>query len=97
MDEIDLVDIWRILNPDSLRYTRREMTKKGLVQSRLDYWLISNHLLYDFCSQDIKPGIRSDHSVVEIKFEIKNTQKKGRGFFKFNSFFFDFPNFPIFL
>ena len=61
------------------------MTKKGLVQSRLDYWLISNHLMYDFHQQDIKPGLRSDHSLVTLSFKIKNTQQKGRGFFKFNS------------
>ena len=84
-EELDLVDVWRILNPDSSRFTRREMSKNGLVQSRLDFWLISNHLLYDFCKQDIKPGIRSDHSIVEIVLEIHNSQRKGKGFFKFNS------------
>ena len=46
--------------------------------------MISNHLLYDYKCQDIKPGLRSDHSVVTLKFEIKNTNKNGRGFFKFN-------------
>ena len=60
------------------------MTKSGLVQSRLDYFLISVHLLYDFVKQDILPGLKSDHSLVYITLCLENTQKPGRGFFKFN-------------
>jgi hypothetical protein len=41
--------------------------------------------LYDFHSQDIAPGLKSDHSLVSLSLKIKNTQQKGRGFFKFNS------------
>ena len=85
MEEFDLIDVWRLFNPHALRYTRREITRKGLVQSRLDYWLVSSHLLYNFSSHDIKPGLRSDHSIVEITFDITNSQKRGRGFFKFNA------------
>ena len=85
MEEYNLIDIWRLLNYESRRFTRREMSKCGLVQSRLDYWLVSNHLLYDFSHQDIVPGLRSDHSVVTLYLKIKNSQQKGRGFFKFNS------------
>ena len=80
-----MIDIWRYLNPEIRRFTRREMTKTGLVQSRLDYFLISIHLLYDFVRQDITPGIKSDHSLVYFELKIENTQKPGRGFFKFNS------------
>ena len=43
------------------------------------------HLLYDLYGQDITPGLRSDHSVVKFSLKIKNTQQKGRGFFKFNA------------
>ena len=81
----NLIDVWRFLNPWSKRFTRREMSRNGLVQTRLDYWLVSNHMLYDFDCQNIDPGMRSDHSLVKICFTIKCTQKKGRGFFKFNA------------
>ena len=84
-EAINLLDVWRFLNPLSRRYTRREMSRAGLVQSRLDYWLVSNHILYDFHSQDIHPGLKSDHSLVSLKLKIRCTQQKGRGFFKFNS------------
>ena len=85
VDTFDFIDVWRYLNPELRRFTRREMTKAGLVQSRLDYFLISIHLLYDFSRQDIAPGIKSDHSLVYFQLEIENSQKPGRGFFKFNS------------
>ena len=85
MEEYNLIDIWRFLNYETRRFTRRDMSKCGLVQSRLDYWLISIHLLYDFNHQDIAPGLRSDHSIVKMSLNIKNSQEKGRGFFKFNS------------
>ena len=84
MENFNLIDVWRYMNPDSRRFTRREMSKNGLVQSRLDFWLVSNHILYDFCSQDISPSIKSDHSIVHLELKIEKTQLRGRGFFKFN-------------
>ena len=84
MEQFNLIDVWRFLNPDSRRFTRREMCRGGLVQSRLDYWLISNHMLYDYQHQDIYPGLRSDHSLVSISFRIHCTEQRGRGFFKFD-------------
>ena len=47
--------------------------------------LVSNHLLYDFHKQDIYPGLKSDHSLVSMSLKIRNSQTKGRGFYKFNS------------
>ena len=85
IDEFYLIDIWRLLNPTLHRFTRREMTRGGLVQSRLDYWLISEHLLYNLHDQKIVPGIKSDHSIVKFSLKINDSLKRGRGFFKFNS------------
>ncbi len=82
--ELNLIDIWRFMKPESRRFTRREMCRGGLLQTRLDYWLISNHMLYNFFTQDIVPGLKSDHSLVYVQLSIENTQKRGRGFFKFN-------------
>lgn len=81
----NLCDIWRTLHPDIRRYTRRGFTKKGFVQSRLDMWFISIHMTYDIENTDIKPGIRSDHSILNLSFKIQNTQERGRGFWKFNA------------
>ena len=49
----DLIDIWRIRNPDSKLFTWRQ--KKPLVQRRLDFWLIS-----DLCQDEIEEtGIKT--------------------------------------
>ena len=85
IEELNLMDIWRILNTDAKLFTRREMSRNGLVQSRLDFWLTSNDILYDLQSQAIKPGLKSDHSIVNILLSLKDTQRCGRGFYKFNS------------
>ena len=85
MENYNPIHIFRLINPDVKRFTRREMSRCGLVQSRLDYWLISNHILYDYNRQIILPGMRSDHSIVELELNIHNTHQKGRGFFKFNA------------
>ena len=81
--EFNLIDIWRVMNPNSRKFTWRGNTRNGLVQSRLDFWLISAHMIYDFIFTDIRPGIKSDHSL--ITFKIKETQQRGRGFWKFNA------------
>ena len=47
VEEYNLSDIWRIQNPRELKFTRRENSRTGLVQSRLDYFLISIQLSYN--------------------------------------------------
>lgn len=82
MEDLQLLDYYRVLHPDKKAYTWRK--KNPLKQGRLDYFLISNSLsnLVENCV--IKPGYRSDHSIVllEIKF---NPFKRGRGLWKFNN------------
>ena len=84
-NELNLGDIWRIFNPDTRRYSWRSYTRNGFVQTRLDFWLISVHMMYDVHKTDIKPSIKSDHSLINITFNISGTQKRGRGFWKFNT------------
>ena len=85
MDEKSMIDIWRVLYPDSKRYTWRGKSKHGIVQSRLDMFICSRHLLYMTESAEIKPGIKSDHSIINIKLSVQDLVKKGPGFWKFNS------------
>ena len=85
MDEFNLVDSFRVVNPDTKRYTWRGMTKHGLVQSRLDYCLVSSHMLGNLEDVSIQPSIRSDHSMVSVGFQLESRFSKGRGFWKFNS------------
>ena len=84
-NELNLVDIWRIRNPIAKIFTRRENSKSGLIQSRLDYLLISNSLSYLITDTEIKPGLLSDHSIVNIILELAGTGRRGRGYWKFNN------------
>lgn len=82
MDDLQLLDYFRILNPDRRVYTWHKKTP--LKQGRLDYILISESLSNSVETYLIKPGYRSDHSivVVELKF---NSFKRGCGLWKFNN------------
>ena len=65
MDSLDLIDIWRELNPEVRRYTWRRSNPR-LQQSRLDFFLLSEILSTHVTEADIKPGYRTDHSMVTI-------------------------------
>ena len=83
LNECNYIDIWRILNFKSKRYTWRR--KKPLIQSRLDYWLIPNELIYDVEKCDIKPSIKSDHSLITLDLKSSRIAKRGPGLWKFNA------------
>ena len=79
--ELDLIDPWRELNPETKFFTWHNQQNK---QSRLDYFLISSDILCYTETSNIKPGYRSDHSAVELVLQLNN-QPKGRGIWKFNN------------
>ena len=85
MSEIDFIDIWRIRNPDTLRYTRRQNTRGGLIHSRLDFFLLPISLEYEITDAEIKPSIYSDHSIVQISIKKREDSVRGKGFWKFNT------------
>ena len=62
ISELNLTDIWRENNPESRRYTWRRPTP--LKQSRLDFFLLSDYLIWNYEDSDILPGYRSDHSLI---------------------------------
>ena len=81
--EHDLADIWRIRNPTDTRFTWRQ--KSPLIQRRLDYWLISNHLQEDVESVEIVTAIRSNHSAITVSVKGLDEKDRGPSFWKFNS------------
>ena len=83
MAERGLVDIFRVRNPDSRRYTWR-VGSPAVKQARLDMFLVSSCLEGYVTKTDIKPGYRSDHSIITMNVDIEK-QVKGRGLFKFNA------------
>ena len=83
MDEFNLADIWREINPELLQYTWRR-ARPALQQSRLDFFLISETLMQVIKDSKIIYGYRSDHSFVAVEFEFKKEEKR-RNYWKFNS------------
>ena len=78
-----IVDIWRILNPDKLKFTWHSNTKP-IIFCRLDYFLISENLVNAIKSTKIKAGYKSDHSIIDVSFDFIKFQK-GPGYFKLNN------------
>ena len=81
LEVYNLVDVWRVVNPDKRIFTWH----RGNIRSRLDYFFISEHLLNVVATVDISPGIHSDHSLLSLSLNTGTTQPRGRGFWKFNS------------
>ena len=79
----DLIDIWRIRNPDVKRFTWRQ--KNPIVQRRLDFWLITSSIQEEVENVDIIPAIRTDHSAISMHINGIEEIRRGPSFWKFNS------------
>ena len=82
--KFDLVDAWRVSNPDVLRYTWRR--RKPEIHCRLDFFLVSQSLMCDVTHTDISAGFKTDHSMVTIQVAL-HTNPRGPGFWKLNTSF----------
>ena len=83
-DSHNLCDIWRSTNPNLSRFTWRNKSLK--IQSRLDYFLISKEVCALTKKCEILWAPESDHSAVSIHLQSEvSAQKKGPGFWKFNT------------
>lgn len=80
--ELELVDIWREINPETLRFTWRR--NNPIQQSRLDFFLVSENTLSEVKDADIIAGYRSDHSIIVIQLEFKK-ETNHKNYWKFNS------------
>ena len=83
--EMSLTDIWRIRHENIPGFTRKQKIKLGLVQSRLDLWLISVQLEYHVKCVKIALGKSSDHSIISLELELMESHKRGKGLWKFNN------------
>ena len=80
----DLIDIWRVKNPEKTRFTWRRT--KPVIQSRIDRFYISDTMQYNISKADIIPGIRSDHSAIVLSIKpTKSVEEGGPNFWKFNN------------
>ena len=83
MMENDLVDIWRIRNPDNKNFTWRQ--KNPIIQRRLDYWFISDMLQEDVVKSEIVTSIKTDHLAITLEIDSLDDQQRGPSFWKFNN------------
>ena len=83
INSCNLIDIWRASHPEQTRYTWHSNGKPAIF-CRLDYFLISENLCNIINRAKIKPGYKTDHSLIEITIDNK-IQDKGPGYFKLNN------------
>ena len=57
MNENDFVDAWRLEHPGLKRYSWRDSDHHSIIQSRLDFWLVPMHMLYNLSNTDISVGL----------------------------------------
>ena len=84
INSLDLIDIWRICNPDIRRFTWRK--SKPEIHCRLDFFSTSNSLSSVITKVDILPGYKTDHSLITLHLA-NNTNPRGPGFWKLNTSF----------
>ena len=78
--ENDLIDIWRIQNPECKKFTWRQ--KASLIQRRLDYWFVPESLKDNVAKIKIVSAVRTDHLAVVIEINFLDTQNHGPFFGK---------------
>ena len=83
-ENLDLIDAWRVLNPECSRFTWRQ--KKPEVHCRLDFFLVNQTTFCNIVSADILPGYKTDHSMITLQISL-HSNNRGRGFWKLNTSF----------
>ncbi|KAF7644636.1 hypothetical protein LDENG_00218650 [Lucifuga dentata] len=82
MEDIGLVDIWRLVNPCGKEYTFFSHHHKSY--SRIDFFLLSKSVIEQVIDCIIGPIALSDHAPVEIQIDL-NTETGKRGRWRMNT------------
>ena len=82
MDNLNLVDIWRVQHPDTKQYTWRRRNPNA-IHCRLDMFLVSDTLQGCVDKSTITSSYRSDHSLIAIQC-ILSEISRGPGYWKLN-------------
>ena len=82
MNELDLIDVFRDLNPTSKSYTWKQWGSQK--SARLDYFLVSSSLIPFVQKAETLSSLYSDHSPIILDFDFFRFQR-GRGFWKLNN------------
>ena len=82
-EALELVDPWRELYPDRFGFTWHR-SKPYKLHERLDWFFVSEELLQNIDRLDVRPGFRSDHSLVILDIAFQKFVR-GPGFWKLNT------------
>ena len=82
MEQLGLVDIWRIQHPNESQFTWRRK-RPTIIQCRLDFFLVSDTLHTMITNSNITYGHRSDHSLISITITPESFDR-GPGYWKLN-------------
>ena len=91
IDDLDLVDVWRIMKPDTPGYTWRRR-KPYVLAERLDLILITESMLQFVDLVVVNPGFRTDHSEVRVELKYK-MNRRGPGYWKLNASLLQNPDY----
>ena len=85
LEEHNLVDCWRLNNPNVKKFTCRSGKGNGVATlSRIDMIFITDNLLNLYHNAKIDPGFKTDHNYVTTTLKlVKGT--RGKGTWKFNN------------
>ena len=76
MDELDLVDIYRKLHPNTKAFTYELKSLK--LRSRIDYFLVSNTIAVNATRAEIRPSIAPDHKAISCLLKPKGNLREAR-------------------
>ena len=85
LEKYDLIDIWRIRNPFSKRFTFRKNHFSGYIPRHLDYIFVSNTLQESLQQTSILPSFCIDHFSILVSYNKLTEISLGKRFWKFNS------------
>ena len=83
MDMFDLIDIQKVKHPNVNKFSYQSKALK--MKSRIDFFLVANHLRKYVHKADIQSSIAPDHNLVCVLLQCENEITRGPGFWKFNN------------
>ena len=82
LDSNDWIDVWRTLHENEFRFTWKRV--RPLTMSRLDYFVVPQHMLGFVEDCRIESSYLSDHSMVTLEISFIDTIR-GKGYWKLNT------------
>ena len=83
MDEINLIDIYRNLHPNTRLFTYE--SKALRLKSRIDFILLSRAFADDVQNAEIRVSVAPDHKATFVKINVRSKAVRGPGTWKFNN------------